>query len=473
MGKAWVKRWSPEKKGVKGSFVEILEVKPMPSIEEIQWRLPPSKSHAIRLLAIAGQSNQSILLKGMEHAGDDVVAMRRCLRQMGVSCADVGTDGEVLPPNPNLDDQPPEGTVAWRIEGVGPHGLHPPVSVLHAGNSGTTLRILMALASRFSVPIMLDGDASLRSRKYPVMLDSLEKMAVVCSHGTAGEGLPLLIQGPAMHPASLELEATISSQPFTAWHLATPSFSSGRRGLRAGEPVSRRHLALTRGLCVQAGAASSVHDSMLEPWVPTFEHPEITVPSDCSMFAFACLAASVCKTNVKVSNMPSDGDSLGHEVLFTYAASLGLVLNNGLIEPNAPSSSLVADLRDANDLITPLAAMLALGGGGEITGVAHAAHKETNRLTGTKHFLQQFGLDVHLSEGTLHVEGGQTLVSPKELVQTYGDHRMQMTAIVLSMGCSDTVRIEGSRLHRVADPMAVNRWRSQGVSIEEVLHQHW
>ena len=171
--------------------------------------------------------------------------------------------------------------------------------------------------------------------------------------------------------------------------------------------------------------------------------------------------------------MPSNVDSLGHEVLFTYAPSLGLALKNGLIQPNASPSSLVADLRDANDLITPLAAMLALGGGGEITGVAHAAHKETNRLTGTKLFLQQFGLDVQLSEGALHIEGGQTLVSPKELVQTYGDHRMQMTAIVLSMGCSDTVRIEGSRLHRVADPMAVKRWRSQGVSIEEVLHQHW
>ena len=118
MGKAWVKRWSPEKKGVKGSFVEILEIKPTTSIEEIQWRLPPSKSHAIRLLALAGQSEQSILLQNMEHAGDDVVAMRRCLRQMGVSCSDVGPGGEVLPSDPNLDDQPPEGTVAWRIEGV-------------------------------------------------------------------------------------------------------------------------------------------------------------------------------------------------------------------------------------------------------------------------------------------------------------------------------------------------------------------
>ena len=31
--------------------------------------------------------------------------------------------------------------------------------------------------------------------------------------------------------------------------------------------------------------------------------------------------------------------------------------------------------------------------------------------------------------------GGQSITSPKGLVETYQDHRMQMTAIVLAMGC--------------------------------------
>ena len=36
--------------------------------------------------------------------------------------------------------------------------------------------------------------------------------------------------------------------------------------------------------------------------------------------------------------------------------------------------------------------------------------------------------------GRLIVPGGQSIVGPSGLVETYGDHRMQMTALVLAMG---------------------------------------
>ena len=89
MGKAWVKRWSPSVKDGMGSLVPALEITPIASIEKVLWRLPPSKSHAIRWLALAAQSNQNITLNGMANAGQDIVSMRRCLGQMGVSVSDM------------------------------------------------------------------------------------------------------------------------------------------------------------------------------------------------------------------------------------------------------------------------------------------------------------------------------------------------------------------------------------------------
>ena len=87
--------------------------------------------------------------------------------------------------------------------------------------------------------------------------------------------------------------------------------------------------------------------------------------------------------------------------------------------------------------------------------------------------LEQFGLRSSFEEGELVVVGGQRLQQPKGLVETYGDHRMQMTALVLAMGCTNTVLVEGSDLHEVADPEGVSRWRDVGVGIEAVLHQPW
>ena len=123
------------------------------------------------------------------------------------------------------------------------------------------------------------------------------------------------------------------------------------------------------------------------------------------------------------------------------------------------------DLKHGNDLITPVAALLALGAGGTIVGAEHAAFKETDRTNGTVALLAQFWLKSTYEEGRLIVPGGQTIVAPRDLVETYGDHRMQMTALVLAMGSPTPVLIEGDSLHEVADPEAIARWEAVGVTL--------
>jgi 3-phosphoshikimate 1-carboxyvinyltransferase len=472
MGKRWVKRWAPTHPGEKGSLVPVLHVNPKSSIEKITWRLPPSKSHAIRWLALAAQTAQVVTMHGMANAGQDVVAMRRSLGQMGVQTVDLDEEGEVLEVHSNHDDQPAQNTVAWRVHGSGPAGLHPPVSVLHAGNSGTSLRILMALASRFTVPVMLDGDASLRSRNYDAMLSSLQALGVECSRGSDKEGLPLLMKGPATSAGPLHLDVTASSQPTSAWCLATPGFSGPLDVIFEGEPVSRRHAALTMSLCEATGSSSFERGSFV-PWSPTIPHGEVSIPPDCSMLAFAFLAVQSLKTTVELVERPLDEDGLGHEILFELATSLGINIQGSTLSFSGQGEALRIDLRDANDLITPLAATMALGAGGELYGASHAAFKETNRLVGTQRLLQQFGLEVSTNEGGLRIPGGQRLSAPSTPVETYNDHRMQMTALLLAAACDREVMIVGPTLHQVADPEAVERLVSAGLHVSETLHQPW
>ena len=108
------------------------------------------------------------------------------------------------------------------------------------------------------------------------------------------------------------------------------------------------------------------------------------------------------------------------------------------------------DLRLANDLITPLAAALALGGGGKIVGASHARYKETNRIEQTAEMLGLFSIQVECTNDGLLVPGGQLPSAPESIVETYGDHRMQMTAAVLAT--KGGARIEGAKLHEVSFP---------------------
>ena len=442
----------------------------------MEWHLPFSKSHAIRYVALAALSRQNVTFRNMSGAGEDTLSMRRCLLQCGVTFTDLDERGRRLEPLKNGDLVPHPDTASWTVHGVGPDGLQPPGTVLHAGNSGTALRILLGLASRWSTPVMLDGDASLRQRRFDVMINAMTSGGVEVSHGTGPEHLPLLIRGPMSFEQPLHLDATVSSQPLTTWMIASAGVDATTKLMLSGQPVSQRHAALTSSLCRTLGASIEERSDsvVIHPWEPTFEATEIRMPTDASMMAFPLLAAVVCDAKVTVVNAPTHEDSLGHEILIDDAASLGLVqdgtswsVSSGHREPST------LNLRDGNDLITPVAALLALGHGGTIVGAAHAAHKESNRLTKTLEVLGSFGMEALVTSEGLVIEGGQTLSKPTSVVRTWGDHRLQMTAIVLAMGVEGDVLIEGDTLHQVADTGAVQRWVEAGVDITPHLHQHW
>lgn len=423
-------------------------------------------------MALAAQSEQTITLHGMENAGLDAISMRRCLTQMGVEFEDLDVEGTVLTHPPNADFLPPDETTAWRVHGVGPKGFKHPVSVLHAGNSGTALRILMALSSRFNRPVMLDGDASLRARPHGSMTQTMTELGVSCSFGHLEEGLPLLAEGPWTQTESMTIDVGSSSQPATSWMLASPASPAPVNVVYRGDPVSKRHARLTLRLCKEFGAPfGDVLPDKFEPWTPRLAQNEITVPKDMSLASFGFLAAKVLNIPVTFDEMPSSEEGLGHEILLERADLFGFVVDGNTVQPNSQGLHEDLDLRDSNDLITPVAAMMALGAGGRIVGAAHAAYKESNRITKTQELLGQFGLKCAIQEDGLEVPGGQLISTPESLVLTHEDHRLQMTALVLALGCEGQVTIEGDGLHGVADPQAVSRWVDAGAVIESFLYQ--
>ena len=112
------------------------------------------------------------------------------------------------------------------------------------------------------------------------------------------------------------------------------------------------------------------------------------------------------------------------------------------------------NLRDANDLITPLAAAMAIGGGGEILGASHAQFKESNRIGKTVEMLATYSIEVESTTEGLKISGGQNPIAPLHIVPTFGDHRMQMTAVILATKVG--ADIEGASLHEVSFPEFLN-----------------
>lgn len=401
-------------------------IQPQDITTPIQWQLAPSKSHMIRWLLLASQGEKDVTLNFSGTPGDDVESMARCLAQLGV----------------NIEKSESQ----WVISGVGVNGFKRPISVLNCGNSGTALRLLTIATARLNYPIMLDGDQTLRRRHSETLLHILEYLGAQVSHGTGLESLPYLVHGP-MKSGEVTIDVSRSSQPLSSLLLSMPALDGEIRVNLAGQGVSRLHAQLSFELAEKTGSENQMDwrkHINLKPWV--VECPDVVeIPSDRSLESFAILYQSVHGIEVEVTNLPSDDDSLGAEILATCAG--GQMMSN--------IDDFKIDLRDSNDLVPPLAAILAIGNGGTITGASHARHKESNRIEKTSELLAQFGLTATPTEDGLEIEGGQTPTAPSELVKTHADHRLWMTAACLATKVGAT--LSHPNCYAVSDPDFINK----------------
>ena len=355
-------------------------------------KLPPSKSHSMRWLTLASMDNNPTRIS-MWEVGEDVQALIDCLSSLGIEW-----DGKVMRGGE----------------------LRQPTSILDCKNSGTALRFLIGQAATCGFKIVLDGDSSLRARSSLLFPESLGVEVATKSDDCE---YPMEIMGP-FNLESVEIDVSKTSQFHSSILLMAPR-TNGFSIITKGDAVSRKHSELTWDLCKRTGA-----EIPGKPWIVSC--PDVIIPPDASMMAFARLA------NLGVENAPDSSDSIGH------------ILDS-------------TELRDSNDLITPMAAWLALGEGGTITGAKHAAYKESNRINRTADLLSQFSINSTINSDGLSIPGGQQPKKPNGIVKTYDDHRIQMTAILLASVCGGFV--EGTDLHKVAWPSYLDQLIDCGLNV--------
>ncbi len=390
----------------------------------IEWNLAPSKSHMIRWLLLAAISEGITKLRFNGLPGADIQSMARCLEQFGV---DIVREHGV-----------------WIVHGKNANILTAPHNVVNCDNSGTALRLLLPYASSFDVPVMVDGDHTLRGRYLPTLFDALVTLGVQISPVDDSNSLPCLFQGP-LDPSPITLDVSMSSQPLSSILFAMPRISSPIKVEIRGDAVSRQHAELSFRIAAQTGSSNIWDRNMdsirLEPWSPVVPK-NVKIPGDMSLVSFGLLFSHLHGAELTIPNLPEKKEGLGAEILLDMMASS----KHGLLD---------IDLRDANDLLPPLAAFLATGPGGRLRNASHARHKESNRIQRSVELLSQFGLVIEEMEDGIQCIGGQSPVEPSSIIDVHGDHRLSMTAICLATKVGGTVGDVG--IWEVTDPDFIKR----------------
>lgn len=393
--------------------------------------VPGDKSISHRALILGALAQGTSTIRGLND-GDDVMRTSRALRALGAAVSTDDHSGQV------------------KVEGWGTAGPREPADIIDAGNSGTTARILLGVATAVEGTTTITGDDTLRRRPMLRVVAPLRAMGATIDGRAHGDRLPLTMSGAPLVGMDHDL-AVASAQVKGALLLA---------GLRAGgttsvtEPGrSRDHTEL-----MLAAAGVEVHRDGLTVSVDGAQHVSAVdweVPGDISSAMYLMVAAvlrdgsELTLTNVGLNPTRTGAlqvlRAMGADITTTATGSaVGEERGDIIVRASGLRATHVgADLIPALIDEIPVLAVAASQADGETVfeGVGELRTKESDRLTAVVDGLRALGGDAAAEGDRLVIRGPRRLAGNS--VASGGDHRMAMAFAIAGLVSAAPVRVEG------------------------------
>ncbi len=392
-------------------FPSTLPIPPFTRPVRGRVTLPGSKSITNRALILAALAKGTTTLRGALFSRDTRI-MVAALRQLGFR---VDTD---------------ETALTIRVEG---HGGEIPVgeAKIDVGNAGTAARFLTALVClRPEGLYHFDGDEAMRRRPIGALLEALETQGAQAS----ARVFPFSLKTTGLHGGRVDLDASESSQMWTALLLVAPHARQPLHVAIKGETVSRPFVRMTEQMVRQFAQAPA----------------EYAIEGDATAASYFAALAAVTGGQLEVAGRNLAPDALQGDAEFQrLLATENLITLSGQSVGAGPARcAITADFNDFSDTFLTLAAIAPLlDGPTKITGIAHTRKQETDRVAGMARELKKLGQVVVETRDALELHPRP--LTPGVEIETYHDHRFAMSFAIL--GCHDLLK-NGQPWLTIRDP---------------------
>ena len=376
---------------------------------------PPNKSYTHRAIFLAALSDGKSIVKNVLNSSDIKATISAC-NAFGV---EVHEDNDIITIR---------NTIGSTVQG----------SMIDAQNSGTTIRIAIAIAALSGGNTMLTGDESLKKRPMQPILDSLQTLGV--SSESDGGLPPITIKGK-IKGNEVNIDGNISSQFISALLIIAPRLENGLIINIQGELVSKPYIDLTIAIMKEFGVIvnSEIPYKKYVVKHQIYKPTTFTVPSDFSNLALL-LASNVLlgdglEIEISLGNLPQ-----GDEAIIDILEELGVnvTLNGNIITTKSPEMLTGGrfDLSNTPDLL-PALAILSLKSSKpiEIFNVKHARYKETDRIAIISRELKKIGIVVEEHEDGMKLTPNENLSSGE--LNSENDHRLFMAFSIAAMYIGD------------------------------------
>jgi 3-phosphoshikimate 1-carboxyvinyltransferase len=397
----------------------MIEIKPRKQIQAV-ISVPGSKSYTHRML-IASALSDGLCEIGNVLRSEDTLLTLDALRHFGVKIASE------------------KNSVLVR----GTKGLLAPCDApIYLGNSGTSMRLLTAVAALGKGTYTLTGTERMCERPVRDLLDALNQIGVSARSLNSNGCPPLEVSGGKIKGGHVSLRCNISSQYLSALLLIAPYTQEGLDITVTEGPVSKPYIDMTTAAMERLGVEvkREGYECFRIAGNQVYKAGSYTVEADGSNASYFWAAAAVTGGSVKVKGISNDshqGDIRLTELFEAMGCRVqqetdGLRVSGRTDADGLPLLSAVeADMADMPDVVPTLAVVAAFAKGTTvIKNVAHLKAKESDRLAAVATELSKMGVEAVCTDSGLIIKGGKPHGAE---IDTYNDHRIAMCFAVAGL----------------------------------------
>ncbi|MFB8797984.1 MAG: 3-phosphoshikimate 1-carboxyvinyltransferase [Microcoleus sp.] len=419
-------------------------------------RVPGDKSISHRALMLGAIASGETTIEGLL-LGEDPRSTAKCFSLMGAQISELNAERVT-------------------VRGVGIGQLEEPIEVLDAGNSGTTMRLMLGiLASHPGRFFAVTGDSSLRSRPMSRVIKPLQQMGAQIWGRRANSLAPLAVLGQQLK--GIHYHSPIASAQVKSCILLAGLMAQGETTVT--EPaLSRDH---SERMLRAFGAQLTVDPytrSVTVTGPAQLQGQNVIVPGDISSAAFWLVAAAIVPgSELVVENVGVNPTRTG---ILAALEMMGadIQLQNQRLAAGEPvadilvrNSSQLRGCTIAGDLIPrlideiPILAVAATFASGTtiIRDAAELRVKESDRLAVTAAELNRMGAQITELPDGLEITGGTPLTGTD--VDSYTDHRIAMSLAIAALNAIGTTTIHRAEAAAISYPDFT-------ATLQQVCHQN-
>lgn len=355
--------------------------------------------------------------------------------------------------NISFPDSVPEDVITLR------NALTATTTEVNVGMAGTAMRFLTAYFSIVEErQVLLVGNSRMYKRPIEDLVEALQLLGADISYLEEYGFPPLHIKGKKLLGGTINMSASVSSQFVSALMMIACKMKNGLTILLNGKVLSRPYIELTASCMRQCGI--DVHFEGNTIRIPSGEYkiPMLHMEADwssASYFYSLICANPKSKLLLKGLNLNSvQGDSIISEWFQPLGVSSSQKENGIEISSSGVIDfPLEMDFKNNPDLAQTFAFLAAtLGKELKLTGLDNLRLKETDRIAALRTELEKLGMEITFSENSLQIKGSISKDSVE--IKTYNDHRMAMSASVLS----SSIAVNEIENHQVVKKSFPNFW---------------